>query len=125
MGLYIVNEKYSYSYEEAQKGYQIYLDGKEIGLIQDEDALYNLINTEQQNIKDKYNVDYVYPPDGIDIVEVKTFNESYMAVEDIYKKIENADDFTIKGYVITIKPQDKEKENIVINVLDKSVLKKQ
>ena len=121
VGLYAINERFGYTYEEAQKGYQIYLDGKEIGFIQDEDALYNLINTEQQNIKDKYDVDYVYPPDGIDIVEVKTFNESYMAVEDIYKKIENADDFTIKGYIITIKPQDTEQENIVINVLDKSV----
>ena len=117
--LYILNEKYDYGFDEALKGYQIYLDGKEIGLIQDENELYSLINKEQQNIKDKYNVDYVYPPDGIDIVEVKTFDESYMGVEDIYKKIENADDFTIKGYVITIKPQDKEK--IVINVLDRNV----
>lgn len=117
--LYILSEKYDYGFDEALKGYQIYLDGKEIGLIQDKNELYSLINKEQQNIKDKYNVDYVYPPDGIDIVEVKTFDESYMGVEDIYKKIENADDFTIKGYVITIKPQDKEK--IVINVLDRNV----
>ena len=34
---------------------------------------------------------------------------------------EKADEFTIKGYIITIKGEDKEKQNIVINVLDKKV----
>ena len=119
--LYFVNEKNDYKFDEASKAYQIYLDGKEIGLIKDENELYSLINIEQQNIKDQYGVDYVYPPDGLDIVETKTFDENYMGVEEIYEKIENADDFTIKGYVITIKGEDKEKQNIVINVLDKKV----
>ncbi len=119
--LYFVNEKTDYKFDEAKKAYQIYLDGKEIGLIKDKNELYNLINKEQQNIKDQYNVSYVYPPDGLDIVETETFNDNYMGVEEIYQKIENADDFTIKGYVITIKSDDKEKDNIVINVLDKKV----
>ena len=119
--LYFVNEKNDYKFDEASKAYQIYLDGKEIGLIKDENELYSLINKEQQNIKDQYGVDYVYPPDGLDIVETKTFDENYMGVEEIYQKIENADDFTIKGYIITIKSDDKEKENIVINILDKKV----
>lgn len=119
--LYFVNEKNDYKFDEASKAYQIYLDGKEIGLIKDENELYSLINREQQNIKDQYGVDYVYPPDGLDIVETKTFDENYMGVEEIYEKIENADDFTIKGYIITIKGEDKEKQNIVINVLDKKV----
>ena len=117
--LYFVNEKSDYKFDEASKAYQIYLDGKEIGLIKDENELYSLINKEQQNIKDQYGVDYVYPPDGLDIVETKTFDENYMGVEEIYEKIENADDFTIKGYIITIKGE--EKQNIVINVLDKKV----
>ncbi len=119
--LYFVNEKNDYKFDEAKKAYQIYLDGKEVGLIKDKNELYNLINKEQQNIKDQYNVSNVYPPDGLDIVETETFNDNYMGVEEIYQKIENADDFTIKGYIITIKSDDKEKDNIVINVLDKKV----
>ena len=119
--LYFVNEKTDYKFDEAKRAYQIYLDGKEIGLIKDKNELYNLINKEQQNIKDQYNVSNVYPPDGLDIVETETFNDNYMGVEEIYQKIENADDFTIKGYIITIKSDDKEKDNIVINVLDKKV----
>lgn len=119
--VYIINEKYGYKYVDASKAYQIYLNGKEIGLIQDRDALYTLINKEQQTIKDDYKVDYVYPPDGLDIVETKTFDDSFMGVNEIYKKIEDADDFTVKGYIITIKPKSQEKENLVINVLDKKV----
>lgn len=119
--LYFVNEKNDYKFDEAKKAYQIYLDGKEVGLIKDKNELYNLINKEQQNIKDQYNVSNVYPPDGLDIVETETFNDNYIGVEEIYQKIENADDFTIKGYIITIKSDDKEKDNIVINVLDKKV----
>ena len=119
--LYFVNEKNDYKFDEAKKAYQIYLDGKEVGLIKDKNELYNLINKEQQNIKDQYNVSNVYPPDGLDIVETETFNDNYMGVAEIYQKIENADDFTIKGYIITIKSDDKEKDNIVINVLDKKV----
>ena len=75
--LYFVNEKNDYKFDEASKAYQIYLDGKEIGLIKDENELYSLINKEQQNIKDQYGVDYVYPPDGLDIVETKTFDGKY------------------------------------------------
>ena len=119
--VYIIDEKYGYKYVDANIAYQIYLNGKEIGMIENKDALYNLINKEQQNIKDEYKVDYVYPPDGLDIVETKTFDDSYMGVNEIYRKIENADDFTVKGYIITIKPKDKDKKNIVINVLDKKV----
>lgn len=115
--LYIVNENSDYKYEEAKRAYQIYLDGEELGIIENKEELYNLINEEQQNIKDKYNVNYVYPPDGIDIVETKTFFDNYMSVDDVYKKIENADDFTIIGYIITIKGE----EEIKINVLDKKV----
>ena len=56
--LYFVNEKNDYKFDEASRAYQIYLDGKEIGLIKDENELYSLINREQQNIKDQYGVDY-------------------------------------------------------------------
>lgn len=116
--LYLVNEKREYKYEEAKVAYQVYLDGKVIGLIEDKNELYNLINKEQQNIKDMYGVDYVYPPSGIDIVEISTFNEDYITVSDIYKKIEDQDDFTIKGYIITVKSEE---EEIKINVLEKDV----
>ena len=64
----------------ADKAYQIYLNGEVIGLIEDEQELYNLINDEQQEIKNKYNVDSVYPPNAFKIVAVNTYNNNYRCI---------------------------------------------
>ena len=103
----------------AREVYQIYLDGEKIGLIDNQEELYALINQEQSSIKETYNVDQVYPPNGFSIAKYITYDDDITTVDDIYNKIKDSKDFTIKGYVITIKPQDKEK--IVINVLDRNV----
>lgn len=122
--LFTLDEIYSSGYNESKSAYLVYLDGKKIGLINNEQSLYDLINNEQQEIKNKYNVDHVYPPTGFELTEVNTFNQNYMNVEDVYREIEKEDNFTIKGYIITIKSSDKDKKDIVINVLDKEVFNK-
>ena len=40
--------------------YQVYLNGEKIGVIEDKDELYDLINDKQKEIKLKYDVDNVY-----------------------------------------------------------------
>ena len=126
--LYIVNEYTKVELEYADTAYQVYLNGEIIGLIENEDALYNLINEEQQTIKNEYNVDSVYPPNVFEIVETKTFDTNYATPESIYKMIEERDDFTIKGYTITIRYNEEDyyeeeevPEDFVINVLDVDV----
>lgn len=119
LGIYGLNIFYENNYVEAKKAYKVYLNGNEIGLISGKDDLYNEINSAQKSIKDKYNVDYVYPPVGLDVVETNTYDEDYLKASELYKKIENEDDFTIKGYVVTIK--SKEKSDIKINVLSKDI----
>ena len=47
--------------------YQVYLNGVKIGLIESKDKLYDLIDKEQTDIKKEYNVDKVYPPNGLDV----------------------------------------------------------
>ena len=54
--LYVVNEIANENLEYANTAYQVYLKGEVIGLIEDEQSLYNLINNEQQNIKNEYNI---------------------------------------------------------------------
>ncbi|MGM9834737.1 MAG: peptidoglycan DD-metalloendopeptidase family protein [Bacilli bacterium] len=88
--------------------YQIYLDGEKIGLIEDKEKLYNLINEEQSDIKDSYSVDQVYPPNGFSIEKYTTYKDNITEVSTIYEKIKEEKDFTIKGYTITIKPQKTE-----------------
>ena len=106
---------------EAKEVYQVYLDGKKLGAIADEDELYNLINKEQSNIKELYKVDTVYPPNGFNITKDVTYNESLEDVKDIYNDIKEEKPFTIKGYVFTIKYPDENKESLVIRVLDQQM----
>ena len=101
--LYFIDKNNDFTIDQAGVAYQVYLNGEVIGLIDDSEKLYNLINDEQDEIRKKYNVDYVYPPDVFEIVKVNTYNQNYSSVEEIYSLIEERDDFTIKGYTITIK----------------------
>lgn len=126
--LYIVNEYTKVELEYADTAYQVYLNGEVIGLIEDDASLYNLINNEQQAIKNEYNVDNVYPPNVFEIVETKTFNKDYATPESIYQMIEERDDFTIRGYTITVRYNDEDyyeeeevPEDFAINVLDVDV----
>lgn len=126
--LYIVNEYTKVELEYADTAYQVYLNGEVIGLIEDDASLYNLINNEQQAIKNEYNVDYVYPPNVFEIVETKTYDNDFSSPENIYKLIEERDDFTVQGYTITIRYdeddyyEDEEvPQDFSINVLDVDV----
>ncbi len=107
--------------DEAIEVYQVYLDGKKLGAINNEDELYNLINKEQSHIKDNYNVDKVYPPNGFNITKEVTYNNQVSDVKEIYNEIKEEKPFTIKGYIITIKYADENKKPVEIKVLDKQV----
>lgn len=111
------------SYAEATSIYQVYLDGNKIGLINSKDELYELINKEQTEIKDAYNVDQVYPPKGFKIIKKNTYDDNITTVEDIYEYIKDDKSFTLKGYTITIKSKEDDVEPRYIYVLDQEVFK--
>ncbi len=110
-------------YNSAKNYYQVYLNGDKIGLIADKDALYNLINEEQKDIKDTYNVETVYPPNGFNIEECTTYDKQIVDVKSVYNKIKEADDFTIEGYTIKIKSPKEDSEDLTIYVLNEDVFK--
>ncbi len=60
--------------------YQVYLQGEKIGLIYSKDELYDLIDKEQQEIKEKYKVDKVYSPQGLEVREINTYNSNIKSV---------------------------------------------
>lgn len=106
--------------------YQIYLDGQKLGLITDKYELLNMINEEQTDIKKTYNVDKVYPPNGFEIIKYKTYDEKITPATEIYNKVKNKGDFTIKGYTITItkeKTEETEEKKVQIYVLDQQIFK--
>ncbi len=101
--------------------YQVYLKGNKIGLINDEEKLYDLINKEQKSIKDKFGVDRVYPPEDFNIVKINTYENKVITEKEIYNIIEKNDDFAIKGYTVSIKSQNNDVEDIKLNVLNKEI----
>lgn len=111
------------SYSKPDSVYQVYLDGNKIGLIDSKDELYELINSEQTEIKESYKVDQVYPPKGFKIVEKNTYDEDLVSIEEVYNSIKEEKTFTIKGYTITIKPDVEGAVPIYIYVLDEKVFK--
>ena len=110
-------------YTAANRIYNVYLKGKLLGSIENKDDLYDLINNKQEKIKDKYNVDKVYPPNNLNIVDTYSYNTSLVDLNTIYNKIENLDDFTIKGYEVSVINDSKGKD-LKFYVLDKNVFKK-
>jgi len=118
--LYTIAGSYNFIDKDINKIYKVYLDGESIGAINDKDALYNLIDEKQQAIKDKYNVNNVYPPNGLKVVETYSYDENVSDILEIYNKIEQLQDFTILGYEIRVS-ENKDHEEYKINVLDKEV----
>lgn len=122
----------SYNYYGAQKIYRVYLNGKSIGLIKNPEKLNEYINNEQTKLKEKFNVDNVYAPSGLEIKQELTYDEELKSAKDIYDDIKDIEPFTIKGYVVTvyqIEQKDEQAENTEeektlikkVNVLDKQL----
>ena len=83
-------------------------------------------------ISEKFNVDKVYSPKGLQVRKLTTYDGDVDSVSSIYNKISKKEKFTIKGYEFVIK-KDLEESNEdgtpkistqSIYVLDKSVFKK-
>ncbi len=104
----------------AKKVFMVYLDGKKVGLLDDRDALYNMIDKEQEAIKSEFGVDKVYPPQGLEAIEYTTYNSKFKTPQDVYNLIAEKSTFTIKGYTVTIKKEDG--DPIYINILNKEDL---
>ena len=105
----------------AENVYKVYLDQDIIGYIANDQELYDLINEGQKEIKEKYNVSAVYPPEGFSVVKVNTYNVDITSAQDIYDDLAKTKSFTIDGYAINIKSDDK---NITISVLDRDIFDK-
>lgn len=106
--------------KNINKYYQVYLGGEKIGLIKSDRELYELIDREQKEIKEKYNVDKVYSPTGLEVNKVSTYKKNIVSERDIYNEIKDIDPFTILGYEVTIKYASGDKKKLYI--LDKNLL---
>ena len=102
--------------------YQIYIDGDMIGMVEDQEQLEEFINQKEEAIKKKYGVSKVYMPSGVVVKKVTTYHKNLDSNADIYKKIVDKRQFTIKGTMITItKKDDKDAKPRYIYTLNKQI----
>lgn len=105
--------------------YNVYVDGEKIGTVESEEKLNEYINNQEEKLMEKYEIDKIYKPNGVEIKEVVSYNPKINTEKEIYNKLVKTKNFTIKGYIITI--TDEEEENsipLTINVLDKEIFDK-
>ena len=114
---------------EPNNYYEVYLNNESLGIIRSETELEIYIDKNGTYYKNKFDVDKVYSPKGLQIRKLTTYNGKVSSVSQIYRKISKEEPLTIKGYEFIIKKQtdDKDSENAVttqnIYVLDKKVFK--
>ncbi len=104
--------------------YKVYLDGKVVGNVKDKQKLEDYINEEQKEIKEKYGVDKVYVPTGVDIQKCVTYEKNVLTAKQINNIITKEKPFTVEGYKITIKSNTEGEDDIILNVLNKDIFDK-
>lgn len=107
--VFIIGFNGSRNYDLPNKYFRVYLHGEVIGVITSEEALVKMINDEQSELKEKYGVDEVSLPNGLEIQREVTYSGKLDNVKNVYEKIKETEHFTIEGYQVSIKEDD---ENI-------------
>ncbi len=115
----VVLSSFNPKQDNIKELYNVYLDGKLLGTIKSKSALEKYIDNEAKELKEEFNVNKVYKPNGLDIEKCLTHNAKVLTEKQIYNKIKQKSNFTIKGYVVTIKSSDEKEEKI--NILDKKL----
>ena len=117
---------------DPTEAYQVYLNGKKMGLISSKKTLLDMIDSEQSMIKESYGVEKVYPPNGLSINKIYTYNHDIVTEDKIYNEVKDQEPFTIEGYTVTINYNDNSSSVILdkgisqlkIYTLDKDIVKK-
>lgn len=113
---------------EPNNYYEVYLNDKSLGIIKSKDELEKYIDKNGAYYKNKFNVDKVYSPKGLQVKKLMTYSGKVSSVSSVYKKIAKKGEFTIKGYEFVIKKQVQDDDSKIkeqsIYVLDKKVFKK-
>ena len=119
-GIFLISFSYDIA-TEPQTLYTVYLDGKNIGNILSKDSFESYVNGKEEELKNKYNVDTVFTPKGVEIKKNFTYSNDISSDEEVYNKIISNKNFTVKGYEIKITNRDDKDDNTVLYVLSKDV----
>ena len=102
--------------------YKVFIDGEIIGTIKSKSEFEEYVNIQEEKIKEKYKVDKVYTPSGVEIKKLTTYDEKIEDNQTVYNKIIQTKKFTIKGIMATISDEtDENFESFKIYTLNKEI----
>ncbi len=101
--------------------YKIYLSDEYLGMIENLEDLYKYIDSNNEEIKQKYNVKNVYVPENFKYQKIVTYNNDLTSVEEIYNLIKQKAPFTISAYEYKI---DDDGNILIVNVISEDIFKK-
>jgi len=102
--------------------YKVFIDGEIIGTIKSKNEFEEYVNIQEEKIKEKYNIDKVYTPSGVEIKKVTTYDNTVEDNQTVYNKIIKTKKFTIKGMIATISDEtDENFETLKIYTLNKEI----
>lgn len=106
---------------EPNRYYQVYLDDELLGTIKSKDELEKYIDKRGEYIKNKYHVDKILKPIGLEVKKVSTYSDKLDTIESLYDKILDKKAFTLAGYQFTLTGEFGTKK---IYVLDEDIVEK-
>lgn len=95
---------------EPMSYFQVYLDGKAIGIINSKEGLEKYINEKNEEYKEKFGVDTIYSPNGLDIEKILTYSGKVDTIAQVYERIVDCKPFTVSGYQFTLTSTISEEE---------------
>ncbi len=110
-----------HQYSSPNTVYSVYLDGKIIGSVASKDSFEDYINSKEEELRNKYSVDTIYTPKGVEIKKNMTYSSLLNTNEEIYNKIISNKKFSVRGYQITITDPEKENSEKIIYTLSKDI----
>ena len=105
--------------------YAVYLQGEKIGTVKSKDEFNQYINTQEEKLKEKFNVDTIHTPKGVEIKKIITYSNKTNTNEEIYNKLVKSENFTIEGIVLEITKDNSGEHKLptitTINLLNKEI----
>lgn len=98
--------------------YKVYLKDEVIGVIRSKEELENYIDEQNAFYKEKYEVESVNVPVGLQIKKITTYSDKVDNIKDVYNQLLEKESFTIPGYQFTLRKSD---ESLLIYVTEKEI----
>lgn len=98
--------------------YKVYLKDEVIGVIHSKKKLEDYINKQNKSYREKYQVDSVNVPEGLEIKKITTYLNHIDSIEDVYEKLVEVEAFTVPGYQFTLRNGDR---TTIIYVTNKEI----